>query len=100
MAYTFEMYLFQALSLVVLGLALWAFLDNLRHPAANFQREDKRTKGFWMALNGVSTGVALLSVAGGGGGGILMLVAACIVCVYLADVRPAVSGKGTGYYNY
>lgn len=100
MAMLFEMFLFQALSIVALVLAAWAFVDSLRHPANNYVREGKRTKGFWMAMAGGSAVVCLLSFIGGGSGGILQLIAACIAGVYLADVRPNVSGKGTGYYNY
>ncbi|MCZ4151915.1 hypothetical protein BZG21_46895, partial [Escherichia coli] len=37
---------------------------------------------------------------GQGGIGFLQLIGACIACVYLADVKPAVSGKGGGWYNY
>lgn len=98
-AILFEYYLFQALSIVALIMALWAFVDSLRHPANNYLREGKRTKGFWMAMAGGSAVVCLFSFIGGGGG-FLQLIAACIAGVYLADVRPNVSGKGTGYYNY
>ena len=47
-------------------------------------------------MTAAATLVCVLSVLGGGGGGIFQLVGACIACVYLADVKPAVSGKG-GY---
>ncbi|MET1034671.1 DUF2516 family protein [Arthrobacter halodurans] len=100
MALIFEYYLFQALSLVALVLAVWAFVDSLRHPANNYLREGKRTKGFWMGLAGASAAVCVFSFFFGSGGGFLQLIAACIAAVYLADVRPNVSGKGTGYYNY
>lgn len=100
-ALIFETYLFRLLSLVALVLGLWAFIDALRHPAANYLRDNKRTKGFWMGLTGVSAVVCAFSFLGSGGAGFLQLIAACISCVYLADVRPAVGGKGQrGYYNY
>jgi hypothetical protein len=96
----FEFYLFQALSLVALVLGVWAFVDALRHPAPNYLRENKRTKGFWMGMTGGAAVVCLFSFAVGGGAGFLQLIAACVSCVYLADVRPSISGKGTTYYNY
>ena len=98
-AYLFENWLFWALSAVALVLGVWAFLDCLRRPADNFMREGKKTKNFWMALTGVSAVVCFFSFYIGGGG-YLQLIATCIAAVYLADVKPAVSGKGTGYYNY
>ncbi|WP_417219689.1 DUF2516 family protein [Arthrobacter sp.] len=100
-ALLFETYLFRLLSLVALVLGLWAFIDAVRHPAANYLRENKRTKGFWLGLTGVSAAVCVFSFLGSGGAGFLQLIAACISCVYLADVRPSVGGKGSpGYYNY
>ncbi|WP_309080823.1 DUF2516 family protein [Zhihengliuella sp.] len=95
LAYAIEHYLFLALGVVALVLAVWAFLDAVRRPAANFAREGKRTKGFWLALTAGSTLFCLLSVYGGSAG-LLQLIAACVAAVYLADVRPAVSGRG-GY---
>ncbi len=100
-ALLFEIYLFKALSLVALVLGLWAFIDAARRPAQNYQRENKRTKGFWLGLTGVAAVFCVFSFLAGGGAGFLQLIAACVSCVYLADVRPAVGGKGSpGYYNY
>lgn len=100
-ALLFEIILFRVLSLAALVLGLWAFIDAVRHPAPNYQRENKRTKGFWLGMTGVSAVVCAFSVLGSGGAGFLQLIAACISCVYLADVRPAVGGKGSqGYFNY
>ncbi|RAX48869.1 DUF2516 domain-containing protein [Arthrobacter sp. AQ5-05] len=98
-AHLFEYYLLFALGIVAAVLALLALVDAVRHPAANYQRENKRTKSFWMGMTAAATLVCVLSVLSGGGGGIFQLIGACIACVYLADVKPAVSGKG-GYYNY
>lgn len=98
-ALVFEGYLMLALSIVAAIIAVMALVDAVRHPAANYLREGKRTKPFWMALTAASLLVCVLSVLGGGFGGIFQLIAACVACVYLADVKPAVSGKG-GYYPY
>lgn len=103
LARTIEFFLMYALSLVIAVLAVWALIDALRHPADRFVSEGKRTKGFWMALTGGSTFIAVLSViptASVFSGGFLQLIAACICCVYLADVRPALSGRGGNWYNY
>lgn len=101
-ALQFEHYLMLALSIVALALAAWAFADCLRRGAANFQREGKRTKTFWMALTGGATVVCLFSawtaLAGGsGGGGFFQLIAACAAAVYLADVKPAIGGGNRRY---
>ncbi|GAA3327881.1 MULTISPECIES: DUF2516 family protein [Paeniglutamicibacter] len=96
LAHLFEHYLLLALGILAAVIALVALFDAVRHPAANFQRENKRSKPFWMGMTAAATLVCVLSVLGGGGGGIFQLVGACIACVYLADVKPAVSGKG-GY---
>ncbi|MDN6170391.1 MAG: DUF2516 family protein [Micrococcaceae bacterium] len=77
-ALLFEIYLFKALSLVALVLGLWAFIDALRHPAQNYERENKRTKGFWMGMTGVAAVVCVFSFLGPGGAGFLQLISACI----------------------
>ncbi|GAB3620958.1 DUF2516 family protein [Glutamicibacter sp. PS] len=99
-AITIEHFLYYGLSLVILGLAVWALLDALRHGAQRYLEEGKRTKGWWLGLTGASTFVALLSALPSmiGGPLFLQLIAACIACVYLADVRPAVSGKSGNWY--
>ncbi|ASN40528.1 MAG: DUF2516 family protein [Paeniglutamicibacter terrestris] len=98
-AHMFDRYLMLALGVVAVVLAVMALADAVRRPAANFQRENKRTKQFWMGMSAAATLVCLLSLFSGGGGGMFQLIGACIACVYLADVKPAVSGKG-GYYPY
>ncbi|MCS3493632.1 MULTISPECIES: DUF2516 family protein [Micrococcaceae] len=100
MAQIIEYYMMIALSIVIVALAVWALVDCLRHGADRFAQEGKRTKGFWLGLTVASTAVALLGIFSQGGIGFLQLIGACIACVYLADVKPAVSGKGGGWYNY
>ena len=90
------------LSVVALGLEVWAFFDCLRHKANAFEAVSKRTKTFWLALTGgaLAIGVlSLLSLLGGGGVGSLGLfglAAVTAASVYLADVRPAVKDAGRG----
>ena len=90
------------LSVVALGLEVWAFFDYLRHKANAFEAVSKRTKTFWLALTGgaLAIGVlSLLSLLGGGGVGSLGLfglAAVTAASVYLADVRPAVKDAGRG----
>ena len=54
-----EVAVFFILSLVAVGLELWAFADCARHKANAFEATGKRTKGFWLALTG---GAALIGV--------------------------------------
>ncbi|MFF5793219.1 DUF2516 family protein [Paeniglutamicibacter sp. NPDC012692] len=98
-ALAFEFYLMKALSIVAAVIAIMALVDAVRRPAANFVREGKRTKPFWMAMTGAAVLVCGLTALSNGGGGVFQLIGACIACVYMADVKPAVSGKG-GYYPY
>ena len=104
-------YLDYAITLVVAVLALIAVLDCLRRPAVQFERAWKRTKPFWLALTGGAAVVTVFSAvfstlalvqlgAPRAGSLLLMLIAATIAGVYLADVRPAVSGqsKNPGYW--
>lgn len=103
LAFTIEFFLMYALSVVIAVLAIWALIDAVRHPADRYFSEGKRTKGFWMAMTGASAFIAVLSAlpnASALSGGFLQLIAACICCVYLADVRPALSGRGGNWYNY
>lgn len=103
LATTIEFYMMYALSLVIAVLAVWALIDAVRHPADRFVAEGKRTKGFWMALTGGSAFIAVLSAipsAAAFSGGFLQLIAACICCVYLADVRPALSNRGGNWSSY
>ena len=95
-----ESYLLRALGIVILALAIWALIDCLSHTPQRYAQEGKRTKGFWTALTAGSAVVAALSVLTSGSGGIFQLIAACVACVYLADVRPAVKGSGGNWYNY
>ncbi|MHA7280728.1 DUF2516 family protein [Arthrobacter sp. MDT2-2] len=105
MALVFEIqrYLYLVLGLIALGIEVWAFSDCLRRPGTAFEAAFKRTKGFWLALTGGSVVVGLLSALGGGGFNLFQIVAIVAACVYLADVKPAVSqtsGRGGNYGPY
>lgn len=92
----FEFYLYLVLGYIALGIELWAFVDCLRRPAASFEATLKRTKGFWMAITGGAAVVGIFSALSPGFG-LFKLVAIVAACVYLADVKPAVSeirGRG------
>ncbi|WP_125616965.1 DUF2516 family protein [Specibacter cremeus] len=82
-----------ALGLVAWGLQLWALVDCLRTPAANFERVSKRTKGFWGGLTGVSALFGLFFLLGPSLGFLMLvnLAGVTVASVYLADVRPALA---------
>ena len=95
---TFEAYLYLALVFIALGIELWAFIDCVRRPAASFEASLKRTKGFWMAITGGAAVVGIFSAFYSLGFDLFKLVAVVAACVYLADVKPAVSeirGRGS-----
>lgn len=96
-----QQYLYLALGFIALGIEVWALADCVRRPGAAFEGAFKRTKGFWLALTGGAVLVGLLSALsslnGLGGFNLFQLVAVIAACVYLADVKPAVSqtsGRG------
>jgi hypothetical protein len=83
------------LSVVALGVEVYAFVDCLRRRPDAFTAAGKRTKTFWLILTGVSmlVGVLALSTVPG----LLAIVAIVAAGVYLADVKPAldqVMGQG------
>ena len=85
------------LSVVALGVEVYAFVDCLRRRPDAFPAAGKRTKAFWLILTGVSVliGVLALSTVPG----LLAIVAVVAAGVYLADVKPAldqVMGRGSG----
>jgi hypothetical protein len=84
-----------ALSVVALGVEIYAFVDCARRRSDAFTAAGKRTKTFWMLVTGVAALVGFVSL--GVLGGILAIVAVIAAGVYLADVKPAldqVMGKG------
>lgn len=84
--------------LVGLGIQIWALVDCLMARPADFERADKRTKSFWLAITGVSVLVGILYTIGAGiGFTLLLMLAGCVGAgTYLADVRPAVRAMRGG----
>jgi hypothetical protein len=80
-------YFLLLVNLVLLGLAIWAFVDAAVRPAAAFPAAGKLTKPIWLGITGVCVALSLLGV---GLLGLLGGVVAVAVIVYLVDVRPAV----------
>ena len=90
-------WLYFAVGVLVAVLSLWAFVDCLRRPAANFAALGKLTKSAWTGLTAAAAILTVIMIATGGSSTIITLAAAVVAGVYLADVRPAVSGKNTWY---
>ncbi|SDI42318.1 Protein of unknown function [Arthrobacter subterraneus] len=88
-----EMWLFRVLGYVALGIELWAFIDCIQRKPASFEATFKRTKSFWLGLTAGAAAIGALTALFGGIGlfGLLQLAAIIAACVYLADVKPAVS---------
>lgn len=86
--------------LALLCLAVFAFIDAAMRREDAYRATDKRTKGFWLIVLGLSVavnvpffGVGLL---------ILKVIALIATIVYLVDVRPAlkqVMGGGGGSWR-
>ena len=68
---------------VVLG--AWALVSTLRRPDQHFVAADKRTKGFWLAVNAAGLLVVVLL----GMSSLFGRLGVVANAVYLADVRPA-----------
>ncbi len=81
--------LLSAVSLVLLSLKAYAFVDCLRHPAPAFVAFGKLTKPAWLAITGVATVLQLLF---GNPIGLFSIVGTIAAIVYLVDVKPAVAG--------
>lgn len=88
-----QMWIFVVLSLAILAMGLWAFINAIRFRPDAYVAASKRSKVFWCVLTGVSVLLAFLSLPyplGRGGGSMLfMIIAVVIAGVFLADVLPA-----------
>jgi hypothetical protein len=97
-----EQWLFRVLGYLALGIELWALVDCARRKPASFEATFKRTKSFWLGMTAGAAAIGTLTALFGGVGlfGLLQLVAIIAACVYLADVKPAVSEvQGSGPYG-
>lgn len=96
MIWQFQAVVFLALALVIFAVCLWALVDVLRRPAAAFSWASKRSRGFWLAVTAAATAVSFVCIPAPIGVSFLSPIfgfaAAVAAGVYLADVRPAVSG--------
>jgi hypothetical protein len=84
------------LSVVALGVEVYALLDCLRRRPDAFTAAGKRTKSFWLLVTGLAVLIGFVAL---GGLGLLAIVAIVAAGVYLADVKPAldqVMGRGSG----
>ncbi|HMM96584.1 MAG: DUF2516 family protein [Micrococcales bacterium] len=87
------------LSVVALGVELWALVDCVRRRADAFVAAGKRTKNFWLLVTGVAALLGFITVGNSRALGLLGIAAIIGAGVYLADVRPAldqVTGRGGG----
>jgi hypothetical protein len=97
LAYYVTRGLYIAAGVVVALLCLWALIDCLRRPAERFTAFGKLTPGAWTGILVASTAVTVFGVFLASVSNLFTLAAAVAAGVYLADVRPEVSGKG-GWY--
>jgi hypothetical protein len=91
---TTQSWIVLALSVVALGVEIYALVDCVRRRPDAFTAAGKRTKTFWLLVTAVATLVGFVAL---GGVGLLAIVAVIAAGVYLADVKPAldqVMGKG------
>ena len=85
------------LSVVALGVEVYALVDCVRRRSDAFVAAGKRTKPFWLLVTGVAALLGVVAV--GGFPGLLAIIAIVAAGVYLADVKPAldqVMGRGSG----
>ena len=81
--------LLAAISIGLLVLKTYAFVDCLRRPAGAFVAFSKLTKPIWLAITGVA---ALLQFFSASPLGLLSIAGTVAAIVYLVDVKPAVAG--------
>ncbi|WP_062381444.1 DUF2516 family protein [Demequina pelophila] len=89
------------ISAAALAGAVWGVIDAARRPDTAFRNAGKLTKTIWLAILGVATLIAFISLpwplgTGGGIGGILGIVSVVAVIVYFVDVRPKIGGPTLG----
>ena len=82
------------LSLAILAMQVFAFVDALRHPAQAYVSAGKRTKQIWLVVTGIAVVLGFLTL--GTPLNLFALLGVVGAGVYLADVRPAVRSIGGG----
>ncbi|MFC7401966.1 DUF2516 family protein [Citricoccus sp. GCM10030269] len=98
---TIENWLYIALSLVSVVLAVWALGDCLTRSKDQFERAGQRPKSFWLILTAVAAAVALLTLLSslnslGAGFSLFQIAALCVAAVYLAGPRGEMKLFGRG----
>ncbi|MCW2542640.1 MAG: uncharacterized protein JWM40_192 [Frankiales bacterium] len=78
------------ISLGLLILKVYAFVDCARQPAGSFVALGKLTKPAWLGITAVS---AVFQFVSSNPVGLLSVVGTVASIVYLVDVKPAVSGS-------
>ena len=81
-----------AVSLLVLGIMLWALADAVVRPAPAFPAAGKLTKPIWLGILAAALALGFLF----GTFGLFGIVGTVAAIVYLVDVRPAVRGLRPG----
>jgi len=80
------------LSLAILGMEVFAFVDALRHRSDAYVAAGKRTKPIWLGVTGVAALLGFLTL--GNPLNLFALLGVVGAAVYLADVRPALRSVG------
>jgi hypothetical protein len=94
---TLSAWLALGLSLVLLGVKIFALVDALRYSAQHYPAAGKRTRTFWLVLLGLALVIHMITPFNPIG--LLSIIGTVAALVYLFDVRPAlqqVSGRGGG----
>lgn len=81
--------LLTGISLFLLVMKAYAFVDCARRPAGAFVAFNKLTKPAWLAITGVAAVLQLLVTSPIG---LFSIVGTVAAIVYLVDVKPAVAG--------
>ena len=81
--------LLAAISVGLLVLKAYAFVDCARRPAAPFVAYSKLSKPIWLGITGVA---ALFQLVSSSPLGLLSIAGTVAAIVYLVDVKPAVAG--------
>ncbi|MFW5415936.1 DUF2516 family protein [Nocardiopsis sp. CNT-189] len=84
--------IWQAIYIAIFVTSLFALVEAVRTPSQAFPAMDKQTKGMWVAILGVGTGLSLLAALSGSG--IFTFLALVAALIFILDVRPAVRGVG------
>ncbi|WP_246456459.1 DUF2516 family protein [Nocardioides mesophilus] len=87
MLFGLQSFLLLALTLALLALQAWAFIDALSHRREAYVAADKQSKNLWLIILGVALAahIVLLSAPFH----IVNLLGAVVAIVYLVDARPA-----------